>query len=716
MSLRDPGSDDGNCGQTDGDPAHRAICTAVGEGITFAVSAGNDRTDSSRWIPAAYPEVITVSALADLNGQPGGGGARTCSSFGGYDVDDTFADFSNYGPAVDIIAPGKCIVSTFPTTHDSSGYRTISGTSMASPHVAGAIALYKVLYPDATPADVRAGLLAAGTQNWTTSSDPDGRHEPLLNVSNLSAVPPSPDFAIEVSPNDISPSPGGSATATIDTSVLGIGGTVKLTASIEPADAGVEASLTKTSIPAGSSSVLTVTADSEAAPGSYTATITGTEGSKVHAALVSVRVPAGTPSPQPSPGSNPGGSPAPTPTPGAKSTYVPLTPNRILDSRYGTGVVGRFQVGIPRSFQVTNRHIGNPSLNVPGDAVAVTGNLTVAEQTWAGWLTISPTTESRPLTSTLNFPVNDIRANGVTVPLGPGGTLSVVYNGAPSSATTHAVFDVTGYFVPGTSGAKFVSLTPNRVLDTRAGTGLGGVFRTDQPRTLQVTNRNLSIAPLNVPAEAVAVTANLTVTSQTGAGWLSITPDKQTRPATSTLNFPVGDNRANGLTVPLGPGGTLSIVYNGGPSWAAAHVVLDVTGYFLPGSSGASYVPLMPNRILDSRSGNGLGGKFRTDQSRSFTAVNREPGKAAFNVPATAVAVTGNLTVAGQTRAGWLTVTPTAQFRPPTSTLNFPRNDNRANGLVVALGSGGTLAVVYNGAGSSETTHAIFDVTGYFAP
>ena len=128
-------------------------------------------------MPAAYDEVITVSALADFNGLPGGGAAATCRT----DVDDTFADFSNYGADVDIIAPGVCINSTW----KGGGYNTISGTSMASPHVAGGAALYKANNPGATPAQVRTALRSAGTTDWSNSDDPDGIKEPLLNVSTF---------------------------------------------------------------------------------------------------------------------------------------------------------------------------------------------------------------------------------------------------------------------------------------------------------------------------------------------------------------------------------------------------------------------------------------------------------------------------------------------------------------------------------------------------
>ena len=82
-------------------------------------------------------------------------------------------------------------------------------------------------------------------------------------------------------------------------------------------------------------------------------------------------------------------------------------------------------------------------------------------------------------------------------------------------------------------------------------------------------------------------------------------------------------------------------------------------------------------------------------------------------VPANATAVTGNLTVTGQTSSGYLFMGPTASATPASSTLNFPRSDNRANGVTVKLSPTGKLGVVFIGFGAA-TTHVIFDVTGYF--
>lgn len=175
MSLGGAGTDDGNCGASNDDAMHAAICESVAAGITYAVAAGNDSENAANSTPAAYDEVITVSALADFNGLPGGGAPSTCRS----DVDDTFASFSNFGSDVDIIAPGVCINSTWML----GGYNTISGTSMASPHVAGGAALYKATHPTASPAAVKAALQAAGSLDWNNSDDGDNTKERLLDVT-----------------------------------------------------------------------------------------------------------------------------------------------------------------------------------------------------------------------------------------------------------------------------------------------------------------------------------------------------------------------------------------------------------------------------------------------------------------------------------------------------------------------------------------------------
>ena len=118
-----------------------------------------------------------------------------------------------------------------------------------------------------------------------------------------------------------------------------------------------------------------------------------------------------------------------------------LNPARLLDTRIGNGLSGRFNAGIARTFQVTGRG------GVPANAIGVTGNVTVTGQTAAGFVFLGPVATNSPTSSTINFPLGDTRANGVTVALGGGGTLSATYV-AGAGNTTQLIFDVTGYFTP----------------------------------------------------------------------------------------------------------------------------------------------------------------------------------------------------------------------------------------------------------------------------
>jgi hypothetical protein len=127
--------------------------------------------------------------------------------------------------------------------------------------------------------------------------------------------------------------------------------------------------------------------------------------------------------------------------------------------------------------------------------------------------------------------------------------------------------------------------------------------------------------------------------------------------------------------------------------------------------AGATYYALNPARVLDSRPGTGHVGAvlFHSRTKQTVTIAT-----AASKVPANAVAVTGNVTVVGQKHSGYVTVAPslTSNVQPPTSTINFPAGDTRANGVTVPL-SGGKLDFMYWSASTADTVDILFDVTGY---
>jgi hypothetical protein len=274
----------------------------------------------------------------------------------------------------------------------------------------------------------------------------------------------------------------------------------------------------------------------------------------------------------------------------------------------------------------------------------------------------------------------------------------------PSTSTDNVI---SGQSAPFSSKVgSFYPIAPTRVVDTRPGhEGPIGSITAGGGYYYQIAGVD------NIPSAAIAVTANITVTGQTSGGWLYLGPSVDSLPTTSTINFPKGDNRANGITVALSPQGTIGAWYGAGAG-RVINLIIDVTGYFLTGSSGAGYTPFGPSRVLDTRAwtGNiGLQGKFVSGVHRKIQIAG------VAGLPASGIlAVTGNITVVTPTARGYVSLGPDATDTPSSSTINFPARDIRANNVVVMVNGDGTLSAVYMGAAAGASVDLLLDISGYF--
>jgi len=242
----------------------------------------------------------------------------------------------------------------------------------------------------------------------------------------------------------------------------------------------------------------------------------------------------------------------------------PLVPARLLDTRNGTGAPqAAVGPGQTINLQVTGQG-GVPATGVS----AVVLNVTAVGPSAPGFITVFPTGSSQPLASNLNFVPGQVVPNRVTVKVGTGGQVSL-FN---SAGNVNLVADVGGWFTdPSDStatGSAFGGMTPNRIVDTRNGTG-GFSSPVGAGGTIVVTVPGL-------PASATAVVLNVTVTNPTAPGFLTVWPDGVARPLASDLNFVSGQTVPNLVIVKLGAGSKVDVFNSAG----ATDVVIDIVGFY----------------------------------------------------------------------------------------------------------------------------------------
>ncbi|MGD9995767.1 MAG: hypothetical protein AB7R77_10885 [Ilumatobacteraceae bacterium] len=258
------------------------------------------------------------------------------------------------------------------------------------------------------------------------------------------------------------------------------------------------------------------------------------------------------------------------------------------------------------------------------------------------------------------------------------------------------------------SASVFTAMAPQRLVDTRIGLGA------PQQRLQAATSMDVQVTgQLGIPADAVAVVANVTAVDAAGPGYLQVFPTGRAEPgSSSTINVDeAGQIIPNAAFAPLGDGGKLTIY-----SIFDTDVVIDVSGYFTPASSSAAgrLVPLTPERVLDTRIGLGwtppsTAGRVRTQTVDAATTITLQvAGRGGVPIDGVS-AVVMNVAAVDPLGSGFVQVAPTPVVPGASSNLNTTAGRTIANLVVVPLSPAGTVDLYL-----TTPSDLIADVTGYF--
>ena len=633
-----------------------AVADLVAAGFVVVVAAGNENQNACNVSPAREPSAITVAATNSADARPW---------------------FSNTGSCVDIFAPGVDIIAAGIGSDDDTA--TYSGTSMASPHVAGAAAMILALDPSATPADVRATLVNESIDGIISDAGVNSPNRLLRVGSPAPVAAPVPN-----APTDVRAAAGN--------------GSVTVSWTVDDTHSIALASHTVTGEPASGCTVAadltSCVIDGLVNDVTYRFSVTSTDidgTTSAASAEVTATPVAPEPPPEPEPEPEPTPEPAPVEPDTADPWSAPITavsPDRLLDTRSAIGIdritrlthSERIEVVVAGRAGVPATGVSAVSLNVTATSTSTRGGF--------GYITVYPCTATVPDTSSVNFADGATVANSVLTPLSADGTVCFTVYGS-----AHIIADVNGAVM---ANNGFEPVTPTRRADTRSGLGDVPAVRVGGDYILEIPMLGRS----GVPSNGVdAVTMNLTVTdtsSPIGAGYATVY-DCGTTPNSSNLNFAPGDTVANGVIAPLSDTGSICVYVFG-----AAHVIVDVNGWFV---DGEGYQALRPTRLADTRTPDASSRVGRADGTGAPIEV-KIAGRAGIPTDR----VTGaslNVTVTGATAAGYVTVYPCGAI-PNASNVNFDVGDTVANAVFTPLSDTGTICVYVYG-----EADIIVDVNGF---
>lgn len=384
-----------------------------------------------------------------------------------------------------------------------------------------------------------------------------------------------------------------------------------------------------------------------------------------------------------------------------QSSYTPVGPARLLESRVGPGlstIDGQFNGGGTRpersvtELQVTDR------AGVPVRTGAVVLNITVTNPVKPGFITVYPCGDAPPNAAQLNYTAQATVSTAVVAKLTARGTVCIY-----TLSETDLIVDVNGFFP---DGGTFEATQPSRVLETRVGDGLAtadGQFNGIGVRTggsvlqLPVGGRS------GVPADASAAVLTVTVTNTAAPGFVTVFPCGGAIPTAATLNYAAGATVTNAAIVRTAAGGTVCLYTS-----AQVDMVVDVNGFH---PAAASFVAIDPSRLMETRTGVGLStidGLQYGIGARPIDSITTLPVVGRAGIPASVGSVVLNVTVTEPKRAGFVVAFNCDDGRPNAASVNYLAGSTVSNMVVAEISATGTVCIY-----TMTGTQLVIDVTSY---
>ncbi len=326
---------------------------------------------------------------------------------------------------------------------------------------------------------------------------------------------------------------------------------------------------------------------------------------------------------------------------------------------------------------------------VADGAEAAVIDLAAVDPTSAGYLTAWSCDEPMPATSNLNYLAGLTRATHAVVTLAADTSICVF-----SMVETDVLVDVTGSYSEAPTALLFHPMSPTRIYDSRLA---GGIWRVGETRAIAV------------PANAVAVAMNVTVTEPATPGFVTVFPCQTTLPVVSNINYVTDQVVAN--LVQIGAAGGQVCVH----SSTRAHIVIDLQGTYDGDGSGLRYQAVPPTRMVDTRSGLGsVFGRVTMDTHTAGLWPSNAP-VATTDVPPNVKALMVSMVVVSPRTSGWGEIGPCLEpaYATPnkSSTLNFVAGDIVANqSITPTFAANGAEICTF----ATSPAYHVVDLTGWF--